>query len=117
MERYLYARAEKSSMPRGRPTKSQIRQNLVEILAVKGTGYGYELARIYNQIFQECTRENIYYHLRKGVALGEFVLKEIRQEKGEYSWGSVVEKKIYAIGPNAKPQGNERIKKYFEAKH
>lgn len=103
-------------MPRGRPTKSEIRQNMVEILAVKGEAYGYELAKIYNAIFPQCTRENIYYHLRKGVALGEFVVKEIKQEKGEYSWGTVVEKKYYSLGPQAKVQGNERVRKYFEAK-
>ncbi len=60
--------------------------------------------------------EYFYYHLRKGVAIGEFILKEIKEERGEYSWGSVVEKKYYALGPNAKPQGNERVKKYFENK-
>lgn len=103
-------------MPRGRPTKSEIRQNLIEILAVKGEGYGYELAKIYNEIFPHCTRENIYYHLRKGVALGEFVLKEVKEEKGDYSWGSVVEKKYYALGPAAKPRGNERVRKFFEGR-
>lgn len=101
-------------MPRGRPTKSEIRQNLVEILAVKGSGYGYELAKIYNQIFPPCTRENIYYHLRKGVALGEFVVKEVKEEKGDYSWGETVQKKYYELGPNAKPKGDERVKKHFE---
>jgi hypothetical protein len=103
-------------MPRGRPTKSEIRQNMVEILAVKGEAYGYELAKIYNSIFPQCTRENIYYHLRKGVALGEFVMKEIKQERGEFSWGSVVEKKYYALGPGAKPQGSERVRKYLEGR-
>lgn len=103
-------------MPRGRPTKSEIRQNMIEILAVKGEAYGYELAKIYNEIFPGCTRENIYYHLRKGVALGEFVVKEIKEERGDFSWGSVVEKKYYALGPQAKPQGSERVRKYFESK-
>lgn len=103
-------------MPRGRPTKSEIRQNMVEILAVKGSAYGYELAKIYNTIFPQCTRENIYYHLRKGVALGEFIIKEIKEERGEYSWGPVVEKKYYALGPQAKPQGSERVSKFFGGK-
>jgi hypothetical protein len=103
-------------MPRGRPTKSEIRQNMVEILAVKGQAYGYELAKIYNDIFPQCPRENIYYHLRKGVAIGEFIVKEIKQERGNFSWGSIVEKKYYALGPGAKPQGNERVKKYIENK-
>ncbi len=103
-------------MPRGRPIKSEIRQGMVEILAVKGSAYGYELAKIYNAIFPQCTRENVYYHLRKGTAIGEFVVKEIKEEHGEYSWGSVVEKKYYALGPNAKPVGNERVKKFFEGR-
>lgn len=103
-------------MPRGRPVKSEIRQNLIEILAVKGAGYGYELAKAYNTIFPQCTRENIYYHLRKGVALGEFVVKEVKEERGEFSWGPVVEKKYYALGPNAKPKGDERVKKHFSGK-
>ena len=89
---------------------------MVEILAVKGQAYGYELAKIYNAIFPQCTRENIYYHLRKGVAIGEFIVKEIKEERGEYSWGSIVEKKYYALGPQAKPQGSERVTKYFSGK-
>lgn len=89
---------------------------MIEILAVKGQAYGYELAKIYNAIFPQCTRENVYYHLRKGVAIGEFIVKEIKEERGDYSWGSVVEKKYYALGPQARPQGNERVKKYFEGK-
>ncbi len=89
---------------------------MIEILAVKGEAYGYELAKIHNAIFPGCTRENVYYHLRKGVAIGEFIVKAIKQEKGEFSWGSVVEKKYYALGPNAKPQGNERVKQYFAGK-
>jgi len=103
-------------MPRGRPTRSEIRQNMVEMIAVKGKGYGYELAKIYNQIFPPCTRENIYYHLRKGVAIGEFIVQEIKEERGQYSWGSTVEKKYYALGPQAKPQGNERVRKFFEGR-
>ena len=89
---------------------------MVEILAVKGQAYGYELAKIYNAIFPQCTRENIYYHLRKGVAIGEFIVKEIKEERGEYSWGSIVEKKYYGLGPQAKPQGNERVNMYFSGK-
>jgi hypothetical protein len=103
-------------MPRGRPVRSEIRQQLIEILAVKGQGYGYELAKLYNKIFTPCTRENIYYHLRKGVAIGEFVVKEIKQERGEFSWGSIVEKKYYALGAQAKPRGDERVRKFFEKK-
>ena len=101
-------------MPRGRPIRSEIRQGMVEILAVKGSAYGYELAKIYNAIFPQCTRENVYYHLRKGTAIGEFVVKEIKEERGEYSWGSVVEKKYYRLGPKAVPRNDPKVKDFFD---
>jgi len=99
---------------RGRPVKSQIRQNIIEILFVIGPAYGYRIHKFYNEIFPPCTRENIYYNLRKGVKLGEFELAEVRQEEGAYSWGTVVEKKYYRLGPNARPRGNPRVREFFE---
>ena len=103
-------------MPRGRPVKSQIRQNVIEILNVLKRGYGYEIHKIYKEIFPECTREVIYYHLKKGLKLGEFEVDEVKQETGEYSWGGTVEKTYYKLGPNAKPTGDARVKEYFEKK-
>jgi len=99
---------------RGRPVKSEIRQNMIEILNVIGSAYGYLIHKYYNELFPACTRENIYYNLRKGVKLGEFELAEIKQEKGAYSWGTVVEKKYYKVGPNAVPRGNPRVKEFFD---
>lgn len=103
-------------MPRGRPVRSDIRQNVVEILAVMGKAYGYQIHKAYKAIFPPCTREVIYYHLRKGVTLGEFELAEVRQEKGDYSWGTMVEKIYYKLGPKAAPTHNPRVKKHFESK-
>jgi len=68
-------------MGRGRPVKSDIRQNIIEILAAVGKAYGYQIHKWYNQIFTPCTRENIYYNLKKGVALEELKIEEIKQEK------------------------------------
>lgn len=99
---------------RGRPVRSDIRQNIVEMLAVIGPEYGYKIHRWYNELFPPCTRENIYYNLRKGVKLGEFELAEIKQEKGEYSWGSMVEKKYYKLGSKAVVRGDERVREFFE---
>ncbi len=99
---------------RGRPVKSEIRQNMIEILNVVGSTYGYKIHKFYNELFPSCTRENIYYNLRKGVKLGEFEIAEIKQEKGAYSWGTVVEKKYYKLGPNAHPRGDPRVKEFFE---
>ncbi len=103
-------------MPRGRPVRSIVRQNLVELLSYMKKGYGYHIAKLYNQIFPKVTMRLIYYHLRKGVELGEFRLEGIEREKGSYSWGPEVEKKYYSLGPNASVRGNERINEYWQGK-
>ncbi len=100
---------------RGRPVGSVVRQNIVEILNIIKSGYGYEIHKIYNEIFSPCTRENIYYNLRKGVALGELEVQEVRQEKGAFSWGSLAEKTYYRLGPKAQPKGDQKIREAVEA--
>lgn len=101
-------------MVAGRPVGSVIRQNVVELLAVLGRAYGYEVHRCYIEVFPPCVRKSVYYHLRKGVVTGEFVVESIATEKGVFSWGSSVEKTYYRLGPNAKPVGDERVRKFFE---
>ena len=101
---------------RGRPVASNIRQNIVEILSFLGKSYGYRIAKIYNEIFTPCTRENIYYNLKKGISTGEIEVESIKQEKGEYSWGNVVEKTYYKLGSKAQIKSNDLVKKYFEQK-
>lgn len=100
-------------MKRGRPIGSLVRQNVVELLAVLGKAYGYTLHKAYLEIFPACTREVIYYHLKQGAKLGEFEVNEIKQEKGNYSWGTVVEKTYYKLGPKAMPKGDMRVKEWF----
>ena len=99
---------------RGRPVKSEIRQNIVEMLSCMGSAYGYKIHKFYNEFFPSCTRENIYYNLRKGVKIGEFELAEIKQEEGAYSWGTLVEKKYYRLGEKAVPRGSQKVKEFFE---
>ena len=101
-------------MPRGRPVKSFIRQNIVEILAVMDKAYGYQLHKIYNELFPPCTREVIYYNLKVGVRLKEFVLYEIKKEAGDFSWGQFAEKIYYRLGPNANPQREKRVQEWFQ---
>ena len=88
---------------RGRPRGSKIRQNLINLIFIVGKGYGYELHKLYCRVFPECTREVIYYHLRKGLANEEFKLEEVKLETGDFSWGNTVRKLVYSLGPNAKP--------------
>ena len=103
-------------MPKGRTIKSDIRQNMVEILFFMKQGYGYEIYKVYIAIFPKVTMRSIYYHLKKGTALGEFKVDKIEKEKGNYSWGGEAEKIYYALGDNAKPTGNEKAKEYFDKK-
>lgn len=104
-------------MPRGRPTRSEIRQNIIELLAYMKSGYGYEIYKSYRMIFPKVTMRSIYYHLKKGVALGEFVVDKIEKSKGDYSWGGEAEKTYYALGQHAKSAGNQLVKEYFERRN
>ena len=101
-------------MPKGRPVKSEIRQNIVEILYFMKQGYGYEIYKAYVKVFPKVTMRSIYYHLKKGSALHEFKVSKIEKEKGDYSWGPEAEKIYYRLGENAKPIGNEKVKEYFD---
>ncbi|MEK6942902.1 MAG: hypothetical protein AABX00_02460 [Nanoarchaeota archaeon] len=103
-------------MKKGRPVKSEIRQNVVEILHFIKKAYGYEIYKIYVAIFPKVTLRSIYYHLRKGVSLGEFEINKVEKTKGDYSWGTEAEKIYYALGPNAKPAINDRVKEYVESR-
>jgi hypothetical protein len=101
-------------MQRGRPVRSIIRQNIIEILFLLERGYGYQISNIYNDVFPQVSRRSIYYHLRKGIQTKEIQLHEIKVEKGEFSWGNTVEKIYYTLGDGAKPQGDERVRLFLE---
>ena len=103
-------------MPRGRPIKSEIRQNIIEILFFMKKGYGYDIYKAYTAVFPKVTMRSIYYHLKKGTDLGEFKVEKIEKEKGDYSWGGEAEKIYYALGDKAKPVGKDNVKEYFDKK-
>ena len=48
---------------------------------------------------------------------GEIEIDEIREEKGEFSWGSRVEKTYYRVGKIAVVKGDERVKQHFSKKN
>lgn len=100
---------------RGRPVKSPIRQNIIEILHFIKKGYGYEIYKIYVKAFPKVTMRSIYYNLKKGTSLGELRIDKIESVKGKYSWGPEAEKKIYALGVNAKPKGDPRVKEALKS--
>ena len=102
-------------MKRGRPIGSVIRQRMVEILYLLQRAHGYELYKYYKEIHPPITLRVVYYHLRKGITLGEFKIETIEQEKGNYSWGESAEKIYYSLGPNAKPQLNDDVRNQLES--
>ncbi len=97
----------------GRPVRSEIRQNIVEILAYVGESYAYSLYKLYREVFPPVTMRSIYYHLKKGVVLGEFRVTQVLKEKGEYSWGGEAEKIYYALGEAAVPRQENRVRTFF----
>jgi len=101
-------------MAKGRPVKSEIRQNMVEILFFMKQGYGYEIYKVYVSIFPKVTMRSIYYHLKKGVSLNEFKIDKVEKEKGDYSWGPEAEKIYYGLGDDAKATGMDKVKEYFD---
>ena len=103
-------------MGRGRPVKSRIRQNIIEILYFMKKDYGYDIYKTYREIFPKVTMRVIYYHLKKGVETGEFKVEAIKSEKGEYSWGPSAEKIYYVLGKNARPLISKRVEDYFRKK-
>ena len=101
-------------IPRGRPVHSIIRQNIVEILYFFGKGYGYDIYRIYCDLFPKAPLRSLYSHLRKGVSLEELKIEKVVIEQGDYSWGTQVEKIYYSLGKNAQPKMLDTVQKYFD---
>lgn len=95
---------------RGRPVRSDVRQNIINILYIIKKGYGYDVFRIYRSVYPACTMRLIYYHLKKGIETGEIKVAEIRKEKGNFSWGGEVEKIYYALGPSAVPRVDDKVR-------
>jgi len=103
-----------TKLGRGRPAKSVIRQNITELLFFFKSACGYELYKHYCEVFPEVSMRSIYYHLKKGVKLNEFVVDRVTKEKGDFSWGPEAEKIYYANGPKAAPKIDDRVKVYFD---
>ena len=95
---------------RGRLPGSQIRDNMVEILAVVNPIHGYDIYKHYKKKYGPASLRSIYYHLKKGTELGVFESKGIQRVEVNFSWGSGVERKVFALGPAAKPHGTFSVK-------
>ena len=96
---------------RGRKPVSEIRDNIAELLFFAGEAYGYELYKKYLKVFgQKISMRSIYYHLSKGVELGEFAVNRVENIRGSFTWGEGVRRVVFKLGPNAKPSGRVDIR-------
>lgn len=86
---------------KGRPVGSIIRNRIAAILDRIKIGYGYEIYKIYKEIFGQVHIRTIYYNLKKGIEKEEILLFRVEKELGDYSWGNEVEKIYYTLGPYA----------------
>jgi len=88
-------------MARGRPIKTDVREKIASLLAQAGCAYGYEIYKMYKNIFEPTSLRNIYYNLKKGVSIGEFIIIDVKRESGEFTWGGESEHIYYGLGPYA----------------
>jgi hypothetical protein len=86
---------------KGRPVGSIIRNRIAAILEQSGTGYGYEIFKLYKDLFGKIHIRTIYYNLKKGIEKEEIIILRVENEVGKYSWGNEVQKIYYIIGPYA----------------
>ena len=98
----------------GRPIGSKVRQNIIEILYFYRQMHGYEIFKVYSELFPPVTLRLIYYHLKKGLDTGEFKIMKISHKEGSYSWGTDTENIIYELSDAARPMIEPRIKLYWE---
>ncbi len=95
---------------RGRKVGSPIRENITELLYFLGEGWGYDLSKKYMSIFGRTSMRSIYYHLSKGVEIGEFKVKRVDQVEGDYSWGPKAQRTVFTLGPNSRPKGDPNVR-------
>ncbi len=94
---------------RGRPAHSKVRNRIATILLNVNTSYGYEIYKRYRELFGDVKMRTVYYNLRKGVLLNEFIVSDIKREVGNYTWGNETERVYYANGPYANPIRLEEV--------
>jgi hypothetical protein len=98
----------------GRPIGSKVRQNIVEILYFYKHLHGYDLYKIYKELYKPVTMRLIYYHMKKGLDTGEFRVYKIDKKVGTYSWGGTSENILYELGIKANPMIEPHVKIFWE---
>lgn len=98
---------------RGRPLGSEVRQNVIDVLSHMGKAYGYQIHKVYKDLFPPVTLRTIYYHLKKAKSLGLVKVEKIQTTEGNYSWGTTAEKTFYSLTTKAKARPRKEVEAYF----
>ena len=88
--------------------KSDVRDNIVDLLFLLKEAHGYEIYKFYNLLFPKVSQRLIYYHLRKGVSTGDLDISRISKIKGNFSWGSDAERIYYKLSKNSRPNPDKK---------
>jgi len=107
--------AKKTQKGRGRPVKSVIRDRMQQIVDALGTAYGYEIYKIYKEVFEPVSVRSMYYHLKRGLALGEFKLAGTKSVQGPFTWGRESTHTYYTLGDSASHVGNKELRDKVKA--
>ncbi len=78
---------------------TKVRKRIATIIYHTGPNYGYQLYKNYVKVFGKILMRTFYYNLNKGLSTGEFVIIDIKEEQGSFTWGSKVERVYYGLGP------------------
>jgi hypothetical protein len=87
----------------------------VNVLAVLGESHGYSLWKAYKAAYGEVSVRSIYYQLHAGLKTGETRISRVVKEEGDFTWGSSVEKTMYALGSSANPEVDPRVRQLLQA--
>ena len=73
------------------------RENILKILYIGGSMYGYEVYKIYKEVYGEVLLRTIYYHLKACEKRGELKAKKIVGVLGGFTWGYETDRIYYEL--------------------
>jgi len=76
---------------------SPIRENILKILSVGGSMYGYEIYKIYKEVYGDVLLRSIYYNLKKALEEGSIEVKRVVGVLGNFTWGPETDRVYYVV--------------------
>jgi|GEM_PF-2772107 len=81
-----------------RVVRHPVRARIAQILENNSAPlYGYAIYKLYTEKFGPISIRLVYYHLTRGVKERLFVVKQVEEIRGDYSWGNQSMRKYYDL--------------------